>query len=332
MQISKMLNSAKTNFLEVDRLSFAYEEKKVLDQLSFRLIRGEILGILGPNGAGKTTLFEILTGLISTSNGSFILDGQSINPKSPRFRDHMGVVFQKPSLDQKLSAMENLLLSASLYCLPAKAAKEKSHHLMELMGLSDRAEDLVGKFSGGMKRKLEIARAFIHEPQFLILDEPTTGLDEVAFQTVWNTLHKLRTERGASLLLTTHRADEAERCDRLLILDHGKMIAEGSPEELKNQIGGDVLLLELGPGANEVSHLIHEIEQRFALHAKQVDGNLHVTPTAKAEAIHFLIPKIIEHFPKQTFTSLNLHKPTLADVFVRMTGRVLTPGDNHAKI
>jgi len=327
-----MLDSAKTNYLEVSDLSFAYEEKKVLDHLSFRLIRGEILGILGPNGAGKTTLFEILTGLISTSNGNFVLDGQPINPKSPQFRDHLGVVFQKPSLDQKLSAIENLLLSASLYCIPAKAAKEKSQRLMELMGLSDRAQDLVGKFSGGMKRKLEIARAFIHEPKFLILDEPTTGLDEVAFQTVWTTLHQLRNERGASLLLTTHRAEEAERCDRLLILDHGKMIAEGSPEELKKQIGGDVLLLELGKQVENIAQLIQDLEQRFALHATHVDQTLHVTPTPRAEAIHFLIPKIIEHFPKQTFLSLNLHKPTLADVFVRMTGRVLTSGEVHAKI
>lgn len=327
-----MLDSAKPNYLEVNNLSFAYEEKKVLDQLSFRLLRGEILGILGPNGAGKTTLFEILTGLISTQNGEFILDGQVINPISPVFRDHLGVVFQKPSLDQKLSAIENLLLSASLFCIPKKAAIEKSRFLLDLMGLSDRAQDLVGKFSGGMKRKLEIARAFIHEPKFLILDEPTTGLDESAFQTVWNTLHQLRSQRGASLLLTTHRADEAERCDRLLILDHGKMIAEGSPEELKKQMGGDVLILDLGKQVEDGAKITRDLEDRFALHATTIENTLHVTPTAKAEAVHFLIPKIIEHFPKQTFLSLNLHKPTLADVFVRMTGRALSAGDTHAKI
>lgn len=310
--------------LRVVDLSFSYGERQVLKSLSFELRKGQMLGFLGPNGAGKTTTFHLITGLLPFQQGSFYLDDKPADPQNPATREKWGVVFQVASLDQKLTARENLLLNAKLFCVPAKTARKRADELLALMELSERANDRVQTFSGGMKRRLEIARSLIHEPDLLILDEPTTGLDEAAYQKTWARLLGLRRETGITMLLTTHRADEADHCDDIIVLDEGKIIAQNSPDALKAQISADVLVLELHD-SSQLQTVAGKLAGAWHLEGKIFDGKIHLLP----EKAHEAIPKLVEAFPKNTFRSINIHRPTLSDVFMRLTGKSLAGEPAH---
>ncbi len=301
--------------VELRGLRHSFGERRVLDGLSFGVRRGEIFGLLGPNGSGKSTTLRVLTGLLVPQAGEVMLDGEQVAPGGRRLRRHMGVVFQAPSLDPRLTARENLRLSAALYGLTAEQADARIEELLQFTVLADRAGDLVNDFSGGMKRRLELARALLHEPALLVMDEPTTGLDERFFRQTWERIESLRESRGLTVLLTTHRAEEAERCDRVAVVDAGRVIAEDRPEALRRQVSGDVLTIE----AKDPEDLCAELAERFEIGCVVVEGKV----VLERERGHELIPRLVEALPVGRIDSLSMHRPTLADVFVKLTGRSL---------
>ncbi len=297
-------------------LAFRYRDREVLRRVAFEVGPGEIVGLLGPNGAGKSTLFSILTGLLRPSAGTLFLDGAPIEPGARALRARMGVVFQSPSLDAKLSAEENLVLGGQLFGLSRAAARARAKELLERAELSDRAGDQAGRLSGGMRRRLELARALVHRPSILLLDEPTTGLDAAAFRQTWEAVHALRRAEGLTVLLTTHRPDEAEACDRLTVLARGRVVASGTPEALRSRVPGDVVSIE---AADPVA-LAAEIIARFGVAARPGPHGVHV----ERERGHELIPRLVEAFPPGRFRAVALRRPTLADAFLAITGDELS--------
>jgi ABC-2 type transport system ATP-binding protein len=296
-------------------ITFGYGERRVLEGLSFDARPGEVFGFLGPNGAGKSTLFSILTGLRTPEAGELRLDGEPVVFGSRELRARTGVVFQEPSLDLKLTARENLLLGAALFRVPRGAARERAEQLLATAELEERANEQAGRLSGGMRRRLELARALIHRPSILIMDEPTTGLDAAAFRRAWQTLLELRREEGLTLLLTTHRPDEGEHCDRLAVLAQGRIIACEPPEALKARVAGDVLEVE----AEDPDELASEIASRLRLPARAGRHGV----TIEREKGHELVPRLVEAFPPGRFRSVSVRRPTLADAFLELTGRAL---------
>ena len=301
--------------LEVRGLRHSFGARKVLDGLSFAVRPGEIFGLLGPNGCGKSTTLRVLTGMLLPDAGELLLDGAAVEPGGRALRQRMGVVFQAPSLDARLTARENLALGAALYGVTGAVARARVDALLAFTDLRERADEAVIAFSGGMRRRLELARALLHEPGLLLMDEPTTGLDERFFRQTWERIEALRAERGLTVLLTTHRAEEAERCDRVAVVDQGKVIAEGEPEALRRSVAGDVLTLE----ARDPEGLCRELAERFELAPRVVEGKV----VLERERGHELIPRLIEALPAGRIDSLSMHRPTLSDVFVKLTGRSL---------
>jgi ABC-2 type transport system ATP-binding protein len=296
-------------------VSFRYGAREVLRDVSLAVNRGEIFGLLGPNGAGKSTLFAILAGLLPPGGGTFFLDGAPIAAGARALRAASGIVFQTPGLDGKLTAEENLLLAAGLHRVPAAAARARSARLLAASGLAERAREPVDRLSGGMRRRLELARALVHRPALLVMDEPTTGLDAAAFRAFWAEVEGLRRDEGLTVVLTTHRPDEAERCDRLAVLAAGTVVAEGTPEALRARVPGDVVVIE-ADGAEE---LAAEIRARFGLPAREVDGAVHV----EREGGHTLVPRIVEAFPAGRLRAVSLRRPTLGDAYLVITGTPL---------
>ncbi|MFI5307495.1 MAG: ATP-binding cassette domain-containing protein [Polyangiales bacterium] len=301
--------------LELRGLRHRFGDLVVLDGISLRVQRGEIFGLLGPNGSGKSTTLRVLTGLLVPQAGEIVLDGEPVAAGGRRLRQQLGVVFQAPSLDPRLTARENLRLGAALYGVPTAVAASRIEELLAFTALRERGDDLVVDFSGGMKRRLELARALLHEPDLLLMDEPTTGLDERFFRQTWERIEALRAERGLTVLLTTHRAEEAERCDRVAVIDSGRVIAEDRPEALRQRVSGDVLTIE----AKDPDALCSELAQLFQLQCRVVDGKV----VLERDRGHELIPRLVEALPVGRIDSLSMHRPTLADVFVKLTGRSL---------
>ncbi|HQR30402.1 MAG TPA: ABC transporter ATP-binding protein [Anaeromyxobacteraceae bacterium] len=303
--------------LAAEGLRFSYGDRVALDGVSFAVRPGEVFGFLGPNGAGKSTLFSILAGLLAPSAGRLLLDGRPLDGSSRALRARMGVVFQEPSLDAKLTAEENLRLGAALFRVPRAEARSRARALLEAAGLSDRARDAAGKLSGGMRRRLEIARALVHRPDVLLLDEPTTGLDALAFRRTWESLRSLRGASGATVVLTTHRPDEAAACDRLAVLSRGRIVAVETPASLLSRVAGDVVVVE----ADEPAALAGEIAARLGLPAR-ASGE---TVLIERERGHELVPRLVEAFPAGRFRSVSVRRPSLADAFLHATGEDLGP-------
>ena len=228
--------------IKVENLSKKFGEVSAVDDISFEVDKGEIFAFLGPNGAGKTTTIKMLTTLLKPSNGKIEIDGLDPTTRSHEVRTRFGIVFQDPSLDQELTANENMELHGILYHVPRKVRHERTEMLLKLFELWDRRDSYVKEFSGGMKRRLEIARGFLHTPKILFLDEPTLGLDPQSRNQLWTHVKNLNKTEGVTVFLTTHYMDEAERvAERLAVIDHGKIVAQGSPQELKEQTGTDSL-------------------------------------------------------------------------------------------
>lgn len=301
--------------LSVHGLSLRYKDLHVLRGLDFALQRGEIFGLLGPNGCGKSTTLKVLTGLAVPDAGELRLSGQPVEPGGRALRKHMGVVFQAPSLDPRLSVRENLQLTAALWRLQRTAADQRIAQALTFAQLSERASSPVKDLSGGMKRRLELARALLHEPRLLLLDEPTSGLDEPSFRRTWERITRLREETQLSVLLTTHRAEEAALCDRVAVIDGGRIVAQDTPEALIAQVAGDVISLEVA----EPAAVAAQITAHFQLSARVADGRVLI----ERERGHELIPRLVEALPAGSIRSLSMHRPTLADVFVKLTGRSL---------
>ena len=302
-------------FLRLEGLTRRFGQRVAVDALTVDIARGEVFGFLGPNGAGKSTTFHLLTGLLAPDAGRVLLEGREAPPTDGRVRQRLGVVFQDPSLDDKLTAQENLKLGAALYGLSGKRAESRIAELLALVELGDRAKEPIERYSGGMKRRLEIARVLLHEPEILIMDEPSRGIDAPTQRRIWEQLLELRRQRRMTILLTTHQPEEAEYCDRIAVLDHGRVIACDSPELLRQKVGGDVVTLD----GDDADALAAEVQARFSLDARVVD-RLVVIETPRG---HELIPRLVESLPAGRLRSVAMRRPTLADVFVHLTGRGL---------
>jgi ABC-2 type transport system ATP-binding protein len=296
-------------------VSFHRRDREVLRDVSLEVHAGEILGLLGPNGAGKSTLFAILAGLLSPGAGRFLLDGREIAPGARALRAAAGIVFQEPGLDGKLTAAENLRLAASLHGVAAHAREVRIATLLEEAGLADRAREPVERLSGGLRRRLELSRALVHAPPLLVMDEPTTGLDTASFRSFWARVERLRREEGTTVILTTHRPDEAERCDRLAILAGKTVVACDTPDRLRARVSGDVVVVD----ADDPEDVAAEITARLGIPAIVRADGVHVA----REGGHALVPRIVEAFPRGRLRAVSVRRPTLADAYLAVTGERL---------
>lgn len=284
-------------------------------------IKAEVFGMLGPNGAGKTTLARMLTTVLQPTEGTATVAGADIRREPGKVRERIGVVAQAMTLDVELTAWENLDIYGKYYGVPRTLRHERIKELLRWVGLSERARDPVGGFSGGMKRRLEIVRSLVHQPQILFLDEPTTGLDPQARAAVWDHLVTIHKDQGITLVITTHYMDEAEGlCDRLAIIDHGKLVALGSPNELKRKVsGGDIVEAELSSIPEAALGALEKAD--FVLEVKRRDNSLTILVKNGAEAV----PRIVELVDANQgkIKTITLRALTLDDVFLHFTGRSL---------
>lgn len=302
----------KRPLLEVRDLTLHRGDLEVIKSLSFEVKEGEIFGLLGPNGSGKSTTFSFLTGLLPAQSGELYFNGKRVEGGSKDLLRSMGIVFQHPSLDPMMSGRENLDMTARLYRLPQRARKDRIEDLLRFADLIDRADERVSNYSGGMKRRLELARSLIHHPKLLVMDEPTTGLDEGAFQRTWQRILKLKEERGLSVLLSTHRPEEAGFCDRIGFISDGKLVACDTPTSLQSMVSGDHLYISV----NEPESAAQCLEKELGVETLIRNGLVHLT----TEQGHELIPRIVETLPEGSVQSINMTRPHLGDVFLHLTG------------
>jgi ABC-2 type transport system ATP-binding protein len=297
--------------IEVKNLTHRYGDRVALSNVSFEVKKGEIFGLLGPNGGGKSTLFRILSTMMVPASGSAVIAGYDVERDPAAVRRSVGVVFQTQSLDKALTVEENLRAQGHLHGLSGADLRQRMDLAMERLGLADRRKDLVETLSGGLRRRVEIAKALLHRPQVLLMDEASSGLDPAARRDLSRHVESLRENDGVTILLTTHILEEAGRCDRLILLHQGSIVAHGTPAELRARIGGDVVVLEVA----DPQSMSAAIEQRFGVHPSVMDGQLRV----EIKDGHRFITEVVEAFPG-AIDSVGLHKPTLEDVFVHETG------------
>jgi ABC-2 type transport system ATP-binding protein len=298
--------------IRIENLRHVYGDRTALNGVSFEVNRAEIFGLLGPNGSGKTTIFRILTTLMLPTDGRALILGHDVALDPGGVRRQIGVVFQSRSIDVKLTAEENLIHVGHLYGITGAILKKRVAEMLERVALTDRAHDRAESFSGGMQRRLELAKGLLHHPQVLLLDEPSTGLDPGARRDLWQYLQLLRDQEGITVMVTTHLMEEAEKCDRLAILSHGNLVGLGTPAQLKSEIGGDVILLD----AHDPPRLAAAIRARFGVDAVVLDdGRVRI----EREAGHRFITDVVEAFPGE-IDAVRVSKPTLEDVFIRRTG------------
>lgn len=297
--------------IRVDDLSHAYGERLALHRVTFEIRRGEIFGLLGPNGGGKTTLFRVLSTLLPVQSGQVSVLDRDVATNSGTIRQRIGVTFQAPSLDRRLTVRENLVHQGHLYGLRGRELAARIEDRLARLGLTDRMHASVNSLSGGLQRRAEIAKGMLHDPELLLLDEPSTGLDPGARHDLWRYLQQLRNESGVTIVVTTHLMEEAEKCDRLGLLDHGLLVALGTPAELRAEIGGDCLTIL----AEEPTRLSQRITEKFGVEPKLLGQSLRIERTRG----HELLRELVEAFPSE-IVSVTLGKPSLEDVFIAKTG------------
>jgi ABC-2 type transport system ATP-binding protein len=285
-----------------------------VQDVSFAVYPGEVFGFLGPNGAGKTTTISVLCTLLKPTDGVVRVAGHDVARRSADVRRSIGLIFQDPTLDAQLTAQENLDFHAFAYDVPPADARERGEHLLKLLELWERRDDLVKTFSGGMKRRLEIARGLLHRPRVLFLDEPTQGLDPQTRSLIWRYLLGLRESDGITLFMTTHYMDEAEYCDRIAIIDHGQIVALDTPNQLKAMVGGDIVSVRTDD--NELA--TRELRERWGLEA-QVHGPELRLEVARGDEF---VPELVRGITPRV-EAIGIHRPTLDDVFVKLTGRAI---------
>ena len=300
--------------VEVENLTHYYGERKALSDVSFQVDEAEIFSLLGPNGGGKTTLFRILSTLLLPTEGAARIFDLDIGTDSSRVRQQIGIVFQNPSLDIKLTVRENLVHQGHLYGLHGGTLRSRIDEMMGRLKITDRASSLVETLSGGLRRRVELAKGMLHHPKLLILDEPSVGLDPGARHDLWQYLESLRDSEGVTILATTHLIDEGDRSDHVLILNQGLVVGSGTPRALKQQIGGDIIALT----SKDPDVLSRKIADTFDLKPTLLNGSVRIEKTSG----HEFIAKLIEAFPG-TIDSVTLAKPTLEDVFIDRTGHRL---------
>ena len=310
--------------IQVESLTKKFDGFTAVDGLTFAVPRGELFGLLGPNGAGKTTTINMLSTLLRPTSGRAEVAGHDISKERDLVRKSIGIVFQEPALDVKLTGRENLEFHAMMYNIDRETRRQRIAEVLALVELEDKAKVLVEKYSGGMKRRLEIARGLIHRPTVLFLDEPTLGLDAQTRRHIWDYIRKLNKDTGVSIILTTHYMEEADYlCSRVAIMDAGKFAAMDAPSRLKDVLGGDVVSLEMQDRAEVMMAQVQGLAwiKRAKLHGSELSLTLE-----KGER---RIPELITLAQKKglTVTCVNLHKPSLEDVFLHFTGKTIREQD-----
>lgn len=300
--------------IEVQDIHKKFGAIEAVRGVSFTVSAGEIFGFLEPNGAGKSTTINILCTLLKPDKGVATLAGHDVVKRPADVRASIGVVFQDPSLDERLSAFENLIFHALVYNVPKSERETRIKHVLEMVELWARRHDVVRTFSGGMKRRLEIARGLLHHPRVLFLDEPTLGLDPQTRNRIWEYIRELRAKQNITIFLTTHYMDEAENCDRIAVIDNGRIIALDTPDKLKAMVGGDVVTLT----SPELPRARTEIGERFQLEVMEQDSKL-VMEVPDGESFLPQLMKAVD----VPIDSISVRRPTLDDVFLKLTGRTM---------
>ncbi|MFA6391197.1 MAG: ATP-binding cassette domain-containing protein [Patescibacteria group bacterium] len=299
------------NIIEVKNLTRKFKDFTAVKDVSFNVEEGEVFGFLGPNGAGKTTTINMLSTLLKPTSGEAIINGHSVTTDRVAVRKSIGLVFQESTLDEELTALENLRFHAEFYGVPKEIYRKRSEELLKIVDLSDRAKTAVRNFSGGMKRRLEIVRGMLHYPKVLFLDEPTIGLDPQTRATMWQYILKVAKQEKITIFLTTHYLNEAENCNRIAIIDHGTIVALDTPDKLKEKVGGDIITLE----TDNNSAAIESIKKSFSENVREEDGKIVVIVKDGDQ----VLPKMVRELP-QMVKSIELKRPSLDDVFLKLTG------------
>jgi ABC-2 type transport system ATP-binding protein len=307
------------------RLARNFGRTKAVKEVSFAVGEGEVFGFLGPNGAGKTTTISMLCTLLKPSAGQASVAGHDVVGRRAEVRRSIGLVFQDPTLDEYLTAIQNLRFHAYAYGIPRHTRDKRIRELLTLMELWDRRDSSVREYSGGMKRRLEIARGLLHHPHILFLDEPTLGLDPQTRHRIWRYVLDLREREGLTIFLTTHYMDEAENCDRIAIIDEGEIVALDRPDVLKNSLGGDLVTLRTENGAAA----LEEISNRYGLTGSVEDDTVSFSVPRAEE----FLPELMRSFPVRVL-AVGVRRPTLDDVFLALTGHSIRDerADNNEKL
>lgn len=301
--------------IDVRGLRHRYGRREALRDLTLCIERGEAFAFLGPNGGGKTTLFRVLTTLVPLQEGEVRVLDCDLRGAVGEVRRRIGVVFQAPSLDKKLTVIENVRHQAALYGLGGAELKRRQDEVLEQLGMRDRGDEMVETLSGGLRRRAELAKGLIHRPELLLMDEPSTGLDPGARSDLWRYLERLRSEFGVTVVMTTHLLEEADRAQRIAILNEGQLVALDRPDALRATVGGDAVTIQ----CQQPAELADEIRQRFQLQPSLLDGRVRL----ELREGHQWIARLVEAFPGR-IQSITLGKPTLEDVFIDKTGHRLS--------
>lgn len=313
-----MSDGTRRGTISITGLTKVFGNLTALKDVNLEIGKGELFGLLGPNGAGKTTLISILATVLPASRGTASVCGHDVQREQEAVRRAIGIVFQDPTLDDELTGRENLDFHGRLYGMRAGIRASRIEEVLSLVDLSERCNDLVKTYSGGMRRRLEIARGLMHRPEVLFLDEPTLGLDPQTRRKIWNYIKSLKDSFGMTIILTTHYMDEADRlCSRVAIIDRGEIVALDSPQNLKARLGGDVLLLDISEPNPEFVAKLKENEELRSVSIK--DGELILT-VSRGESF---VPRVFEtaHELGVTISEVSMRKPNLEDVFIQLTGR-----------
>ena len=313
------------NIIEAFKLTKTFNGLTAVDQLDINVESGEIFALLGPNGAGKTTTISMLCTILKPTSGTAKVNGFDIVKESTQVRKSIGIVFQDPSIDDRLTGRENLFMHANLYGVPAGEQKNSIDRVLKLVELEDRADDLMRTYSGGMRRRLELARGLIHYPKVLFLDEPTIGLDPQTRDHVWKYIRELKETHEITVVLTTHYMDEADRLsDRIAIMDYGKIIALDTPSKLKETLEGDVIIIK----ASNPDDIVSLVTQKMGLtHTHVANGTVEVTVKNGKS----MLPRIVDTATQNKIfiESISLREPNLEDVFLHYTGRTIRADSNR---
>ncbi|WP_053219900.1 ATP-binding cassette domain-containing protein [Virgibacillus senegalensis] len=310
------------NIVEVQGLKKRYKDFQAVRGIDLEVGEGEIFGFLGPNGAGKSTTINMLSTIIKPSEGTANINGFDIVNEKNKVRASIGLIFQESTLDEKLTANENLMLHCKFYGVPKEKREERVKEVLEIVDLENKRSNIVDTFSGGMKRRLEIARGLLHYPRVLFLDEPTVGLDPQTRNHIWEYILRLKQKAGITIFLTTHYMDEAEICDRVAVMDHGELIALDTPDQLKTNVGGDIIEIETEDNRAAAALL----ENKYEAEVKEAEGSL----TFQVEKGSEFLVQFVREFDIPIKT-VNLRRPTLNDVFLSLTGREIREETVSAK-
>jgi len=300
--------------IKTDKLVKKFGELEAVKGVSFSVKEGEIFGFLGPNGAGKTTTINMLCTLLKPTSGRATVNGYDVTNQRSRVRESIGLVFQEPTLDSYLTAEQNLRFHAYAYGISREALEPRLKELLDMVGLWDRRKGKISTYSGGMKRRLEIARGLLHHPRVLFLDEPTLGLDPQTRRVIWDHIHELRKRENLAIFMTTHYMDEAENCDRIAVIDYGQIVALDTTDRLKDAVGGDVITVKTDDNQKAVGLL----KEKYRLESSLENGAVNFTVPGGEE----FLPGFVSGFPLRLL-SIGLRRPTLEDVFLKLTGRTI---------